>query len=88
MACLDCGIFHEETLSSLLQYLQIYQKDFFQPFDHLQTLSTTSHILNETDVAKLKEIEERAEIARQHIAEQLQPLMHPASYEEMLLTVL
>lgn len=39
-------------------------------------------------MAKLKEIEERAEIARQHIAEQLRPLMHPASYEEMLLTVL
>lgn len=88
LACLDCGIFHEETLSSLLQYLQIYQKDFFQPFNHLQTLSTTSHILNETDVAKLKEIEERAEIARRHIAEQLRSLMHPASYEEMLLTVL
>ena len=88
LACLDCGLFHHEHLQALLQYLQIFTKDFFQPFCHLKTLQYESHVVSEKDIHKLADLEEKAELARQTLSTILYDFIHSASMEEMLLKLL
>lgn len=88
LPCLDCGIFHVDHLTSLQKYLQIYQKDIFQPFHHLQEIKHTSHVLDENDLKKLIDLEIEAENARIQIIPLLHPIAQPKSFESLFLTVL
>ncbi len=88
LPCLDCGIFHVDHLTSLQKYLQIYQKDIFQPFHHLQEIKHTSHVLDENDLEKLIDLEIEAEDARTQIVPLLHPIAQPKSFESLFLTVL
>ncbi len=88
LPCLDCGIFHVDYLTSLQKYLQIYQKDIFQPFHHLHEIKHTSHILDEVDLKKLMDLEQESEQARLQIAPLLHPIVHPDSFETLFLDVL
>ena len=87
-ACLDTGLYQADQLFALQEYLEIYQKDFYQPFCHLQHQQNEGHILNERDVDKLVLLEQQAELCRQQLAPKLQQIKDSVSCQALLLTIL
>lgn len=87
-ACLDVDIYQEDYIASLQQYLEIFQKDFYAPFDHLEKQTKEGHVLNARDVEKLRVLEQQAEYCRQQLAPKLALIKDPISKQALLLTIL
>lgn len=87
-ACLDSDIYQEDHIAFLQQYLEIFQKDFFAPFNHLQKQTKQGHVLNTRDVEKLRVLEQQAELCRQQLAPKLALIKEAVSEQALLLTIL
>lgn len=67
LSCMDADLFAHEHLDAFREYIDIFQVSLQTPFQHLQGVSHHGHILDELEVAKLKELEEIAETVRQQL---------------------
>ena len=87
LSCIDCKAFYQHELRTLSNYLEIFPGNITEPFTHLSSLSHTSHIINITDIEKLKHLQESAENVRQMYIDTFLSISYPKSYESLCISI-
>lgn len=85
-ALLDSGVFQNDQLQKLKDYLDVFQCDIEQPFTHLQQIQEFGNVLDAIELEKLKKLEEQAENVRIQLVDWIKPLCSPSSIQQLIYT--
>lgn len=67
LACLQGHIFMQKGLHALREYMQLFNPDFFSPFQHVNNIHETGNILDEHTLQDLQRLESNAKIAQEQL---------------------
>lgn len=74
LALLDASLFPIKQLHALSTYLLIFEKELHDSFTHMEQAVISDDILSAYEVEELKQIEQKARIAKEELLLQLAPL--------------
>lgn len=88
MNCIDYGLFTCEHIHALRNYMELFELDIDDPFDHLRNIQEEGHIVETYDFVALQRMEERASQCQPELQHKIDRIRHPKSYEELFMGII
>lgn len=83
----DANTFPTANLRDLVEYLQVFQKDIFDDFDHIEKGAQPSELISTSEIKRLAALEERAREVRDILLPQLKELLDASCIRDVFTIV-
>lgn len=86
-ALMEANTFPIPHLRDFVEYMQVFQKDIFDDFHHIEQHAKPSQLISEEEIERLYALEQKAQEAKEIIFPALQRLLQTDSIKELFLCV-
>ena len=83
----DANTFPHSNLRDLVEYLQVFQKDIFDDFDHIEKCAQPSQLIDASEIKRLASLETRARAVRDEILPNIIALLKAVKIRDVFMIV-